>query len=152
MVAGSAVSTSGDRHSLSTPLLGELDTRQSWLHSPRRKRVSVWRLLPSSLYRLLSHLLKFVCALRLAIRSAGGHISVLLSRKQWTVELGKGVRRLPNGCLQPDERTIERSRCIQELSFRYPWASTVERMLFLEGFDKGEQFVLRMDRQELGTQ
>lgn len=142
---------SNNHRSLSIPPLADSAPREAWLHSPQRKPVSAWRLLPSSLLPPVISLLRFVYALRLAVRSAGGHISVLLSKKQWTVELGKGVQRLPNGCLTADERTIERSRCIQELSSRYPWASMVERMLFLEGFDKGEQFAHRTDKRESET-
>ena len=140
-----------DHHGLSTPPLSESASHGAWHHIPRRRQVSVWRLLPLFQFPRLIRLRRFVCALRLATRSAGGHISVLLSKKQWTVELGRGVQRQPNGCFQADERTIERSRCIQELSSRYPWASTVERMLFLEGFDRGEQFVLRTGKPELET-
>jgi hypothetical protein len=90
--------TLNDLPCLSTPLLEELDTRQSWLHTPRRRRVAAWRLLPLFQFPRLIRLRRFVCALRLATHSAGGHISVLLSKKQWTVELGKGVQRLPSGC------------------------------------------------------
>ena len=142
---------SNNHRSLSTPPLADSAPHGVWLHSPLRRRVSAWRLLPSFLLPPVTSLLRFVYALRLATRSAGGHISVLLSKKQWAVELGKGVQRLPNGCLTADERTIERSRCIQELSSRYPWASMVERMLFLEGFDKGEEFAHRTGKQESET-
>ena len=142
---------SNSHHSLSTPPLADSASRGAWLHTPRRRRVAAWRLPPLFQFLRLIRLRRFVCALRLATRSAGGHISVLLSKKQWTVELGKGAQHLPNGCLIADGRTIERNRCIQELSSRYPWASTVERMMFLEGFDKGEEFALRMGKQELET-
>lgn len=136
---------------LSTQLLELQDTRPTWVYIPHRRRASAWRLLPSILRNPVTRLLRFVCALRLAIRSAGGHITVLLSRKHWTVELGRGAQRLPNGCLIADERTIFRSQCIQELNSRYPWASTIERMMFLEGFDRGEEFALRTGKQESET-
>jgi hypothetical protein len=68
-----------------------------------------------------------------------------------TAILGVGCHRDENGCLMPDERTIYRSDRIQELKIRYPWASTVEWTLYLEGFDKGEQFAHRMDMREPGT-
>jgi len=126
-----------------TSPLVDSEAHGAWLHAPRRRRVAAWRLLPLFRFPRLMRIRRFVCALRLAARSAGGHISILLSKKQWTVELGKGVQRQPNGCLTADERTIERSRCIRELSSRYPWASMVERMLFLEGFDRGEEFARR---------
>lgn len=137
------------RYPATQPLESQ-DTPQSWLHAPRRRRVSARRLLPQSLWFLLTHLLRFGCALRLATRSAVGHMAVLLSKKQWAVDLG-GSRRRPNGFAVPDERTIFRSRCIQELNSRYPWANMVERTLFLEGFDKGEEFAYRMGKEESGT-
>ena len=141
---------SNSHHSLSTPLLADSASHGAWLHTPRRRRVAAWRLPPLFQFLRLTRLRRFVCALQLATRSAGGHISVLLSKKQWSVILG-GSRMGPTGFAIPDERTIERSRCIQELSSRYPWASTVEQMLFLEGFDKGEQFALHMDKRESET-
>jgi hypothetical protein len=78
-------------------------------------------------------------------------MSVLLAKKPMTAILGVGCHRAENGCLMPDERTIYRNDCIQELQLRYPWANTVEWTLYLEGFDKGEQFARRMDKRESGT-
>ena len=78
-------------------------------------------------------------------------MSVLLAKKPMTAILGVGCHRGENGCLTPDERTIYRNDCIQELQLRYPWANTVEWTLYLEGFDKGEQFARRMDKRESGT-
>lgn len=142
--------TSDGHRVLTIPPEEESAPHGAWLHSPRRRRVSVRRALPSFLFRFLSRLLRFVCALRLAIRSLRGHISVLLAKKEWTVILG-GSRLGPKGFAVPDARTIERNRCIQELSSRYPWASMVEQLLFLEGFDRGEQFALHTGKREQET-
>lgn len=127
------------------PVESATATAQSWLRVRYRRGDAGWSSPPNSQSRRGFPLPGFLHALRLAIRSFRGHMSVLLARKHWTVELGRGVQRLPNGCLTPNERTIYRSQCIQELATRYPWASMVERTLFLEGFDKGELFARRTD-------
>lgn len=142
---------SDTRHPPSTRPLADSHLRGSWLHNPRRRRASAWRLLLSFLLRPVKKFLRFVYVLRLVIRSGIGHMSVLLAKRPMIAILGVGCLRDENGCLMPDERTIDRNRCIQELLSRYPWASTVEQTLYLEGFDKGEEFAHRMDRRELET-
>lgn len=145
------VSMSNNHRSLSIPPLVDSAVHGAWLHAPRRRRVSAWHLLPSFLLPPVKNLLRFVYALRLATRSACGHMSSLLAKRPMTAILGVGCHRDENGCLTPDERTVVRSDCIQELKLRYPWASTVEWTLYLEGFDRGEQFAHRMDKRESGT-
>jgi hypothetical protein len=89
----------------------------------------------------------FGCVLRQEIRSFLGHMSVRFAKTPWVVDLGLMYQN-SNGHLVPNERTIYRNECIQELALRYPWANSVEQILFLEGFDKGEQFARRMDKRE----
>jgi hypothetical protein len=89
----------------------------------------------------------FWYALRLATRSFVGHTKTLLCKKHWGILLGPRYETLSTGCLVRNERTNARSVGIQELTSRYPWANTVELEMFLEGFDKGEQFALgRLDK------
>lgn len=97
-------------------------------------RISVW------LSRCASSLILFVRISRQVSDSLRGYIKTLRA-KRWT-DLGPWYDVLPCGCLVPNERTIARSLGMKELKSRYPWASTVECSMFLEGFDKGEQFAL----------
>ena len=139
------------RRSLSIPPLVDSAARGAWLHAPRRRRALVWRLLSLCLLPPVKRLRRFGYALRLATRSMRGHMSALLAKTPMTAIVGVGCYHGENGCLIPDERTIYRNDCIQELQLRYPWANTVEWTLYLEGFDKGEQFARRMDKRESGT-
>jgi hypothetical protein len=94
------------------------------------------------LLRLVLCPIRFWRALRCVSDSSLGCIKNLLSRKSWSLVLGPWYEVLPTGCLVRNERSNARSAGIQELKSRYPWANTVELEMFLEGFDKGEQFAL----------
>lgn len=90
---------------------------------------------------------RFWYALRLAIRSGYGNMKTLLSKKHWAVDLGLHFERLECGCLVPNERTSARNNGMKDLEASYPWANTVLVQMFLDGFDKGEQYILgKMDR------
>ncbi len=102
----------------------------------------VWPLLPSVLLRRVSFLLRLLCALQSEGRSFLGHIKTQLGRRHWCVDLGPVYERLPNGCLSQHRRTEARSDGMRELESDHPWASTVDLQIYLEGFDKGERFVL----------
>jgi hypothetical protein len=128
------------------------DIPQSWLHVRYRRGDADQRLLPCSLSLPVTAPQRFVCALRQMIRSLDRRISTSLSKKRDCLIVGHGVQRLSTGCLAPDERTIYRSGCIQEIRRQFPSASTVQLSLYLEGFDAGERFALRNeDKLEMGT-
>lgn len=75
--------------------------------------------------------------------SAYGHWRTRIASKSQTVAFGPAFRRLPDGSLQPEERTIARSSCIDNLLATHPWADVVDVQIFLAGFDAGEQWCLR---------
>jgi hypothetical protein len=66
----------------------------------------------------------------------------LLSKRHWAVDLGPLLEPPSVGPHVLNMRTDARSRGIQELIARRPWASTTQMQAYLEGFDKGEQFAL----------
>jgi hypothetical protein len=72
-----------------------------------------------------------------------GHWKSQISAKSQTVPFGPAFRRLPDRSLQPESRTIERSKRIDNLLATRPWADLVGIQIFLEGFDAGEQWCLR---------
>jgi hypothetical protein len=108
----------------------------------QRKYAWVWRRMPAFLLRFLTVLLRFGYALRLAGDSFRGHTQTLLARKHWGVDLGPLFECSPDGCLVHDKRTDARNCGMQELVLAHPWANMVDMQIYLEGFDKGEQFVL----------
>jgi hypothetical protein len=81
--------------------------------------------------------------LRLEIGSLFGRIQTLISKKQFGLDLGLLWSRLPDGCLTLNVRTASRSEDISRLEFRYPWASSMDVQIFLEGWKAGEEFALR---------
>lgn len=118
----------------------------------QRSRLLVWRLLPVSMVRLARHWLRFWYALRQESRSLRGRIQILLAKKHWGVDLGPLGAYLPDGRLIENERTKARSLGTQELSSRYPWASTIDKEIYLEGFRAGELFARRTEGLDLGTE
>jgi len=62
------------------------------------------------------------------------------------VDIGPALRRADVEHLQPDERTLARSRGIEQLQAIYPWVDTVDLEVFLRGFDVGEQWALHSHR------
>jgi hypothetical protein len=98
-----------------------------------------WRVLLRFLFRLE---LRLTCTMRIwrrAFDSFRGHIRSQSSREHLILNLGKEFVRLSSGCLQPNERTIFRAECTQELLAIHPWSDIVDLRVFLMGFDAGEQ-------------
>jgi len=115
--------------------------QRSKAHSPaqRTQQYPVWSLLP--------HLHRVASTYRQSLRSLRGHIRVLFARGRWTgVDIGPALRRADVEHLQPDERTLARSRGIEQLQAIYPWVDTVDLEVFLRGFDVGEQWALHSHR------
>ena len=122
------------------------------LGAPWRRKALVWHLLPSVMVRLAERYWRFWCALRLEGRSFLGRMQTLLATKHWGVDLGSVGAYLPDGRLIENERTKARSLGMRELEYRYPWASTIDINLFLEGFREGERFAHRTKGLDLGTE
>ena len=119
---------------------------------PRNIRESVWRVLPDGMVRLWKLCLRFGYALRLEGGSFLGRMSLLLATRQWGVDLGSLGAYLPDGRMIENEWTKARSLGIQELSSRHPWASSIDKGLYLEGFQAGEEFARRTVGLDLGTE
>jgi hypothetical protein len=107
---------------------------------PSHKWAWVWRVTPYRLWPSLESLLRFAYALRWEGRSLFGRIQILLSRKQWGLDLGPEYVTLLDGRRLRNKRTAARSYGIEELASCYPWASMFDLELFLKGFDLGEQY------------
>ena len=60
-----------------------------------------------------------------------------------TVDLGPAFQRLPDGSFGECARTHARSLGTDKLLARYGWADTEDARIFLEGFDAGEEWILR---------
>lgn len=106
---------------------------------------------PVSLWRYATVLLRFLYALRLEGRSFVGSMKELLSKTHCGVDLGLALERLPCGCLVQNERTNARHQSIRALVSLRPWASTIDREIFLEGFDAGEQYALDRSSKSIHT-
>lgn len=107
---------------------------------PAHTSIAIGRRISLGLSHCASNLIWFVHISRQAIGSLRGYTKTLLA-KTWS-DLGPWYEVLPCGCHVPNERTNARSAGMRELKSRYPWASTVECLMFLEGFDTGELFAL----------
>jgi hypothetical protein len=114
-------------------------------HAPSSNMLSGVSALRNKVVRLVLCVRRLVYALRWSGRSFLGHTRFLLATKYWSVDLGLAYERLPNGCLIHNRRTSARSSGIEELQLRYPWATTVHKLMYLEGFDKGERFSLHTE-------
>jgi hypothetical protein len=102
----------------------------------------VWNRIPAFLLRHATTLLRLLYALQSEGRSFLGHTRTLLAKKHWGADLGPVWEHLPSGHLTPNVRTNARDLGIQELVLRHPWASSIDREIFLEGFDVGELYAL----------
>ena len=103
---------------------------------PVWKRARIW------LRDRLSYLRWLACVLKLCLRNSAGHIEILLSRNEY--DYGLLAEEGHGGVLCWNRRTCARVAGIRELASLYPWASSIEEQIFLAGFDKGEQFALRL--------
>jgi hypothetical protein len=78
------------------------------------------------------------------LRTAAGHTKILFAKNEVFVSYGFAYERAPEGYLFPHRRTHARMSGIDSLRIQYPWANTLEELIFLEGFDKGEEYALRI--------
>jgi hypothetical protein len=101
-------------------------------------RALVWRVLPDGSVRLVMRWLRFWYALRYEGRSFFGHMRLLLATRQWGVDLGPLGAHLPDGRLIENEQTKAHTLGMQELSSLHPWASKIDKEIYLEGFQAGE--------------
>jgi hypothetical protein len=75
-------------------------------------------------------------------------METLLARKTLQQDYGPAMRSLPDGSLVPNEKTIARSRGIQNLRATYSgWVGVVEAEIFLIGFEAGAQWSRDTDTQ-----
>jgi hypothetical protein len=76
-------------------------------------------------------------------RSLAGRIHILRTTRlyRYGVDLGQGLKRLPNGHLEKNTRTLSRSLDTKTLFAIHPKASLVDLQLFLAGWDKGAEWV-----------
>lgn len=91
---------------------------------------------------LRSKMAQLSCTASSAVRSFLGHLRSYSAKGHPSVDFGPALRRLPDGSLQPENRTIARSDGIDILLAKYPWADCVDARIFLAGFDAGERFGL----------
>lgn len=117
-----------------------------WRHPATdvRSHMWPWSVLPNALARLARRLFRFWYALLSEARSFLGHIRTRLARKHWGFDLGLEFQCLPDGHLVENEWTKARSSGMQALASAYPWASTTDLQIFLEGVHVGEQSALRI--------
>ena len=121
------------------------------LHSAgRRVRVSTFPLALACARSVL--LLRRVRALwhisNTAFANAYHHWRIRISINR--VDFGPALRRLADGSLRPEERTLARSKCTDNLLATRPWADSVDVQMFLAGFDAGEQWCLHTSGIEQG--
>jgi len=117
----------------------EQAVRDYWHTStPASIRVKIW--LRTRWYALC----RVWYVLKLSSHSFVGHIGILLSKSSSEFDYGLMVEEAPSGVLCWNRRTCARVRGIRELTALYCWASSIEEQIFLSGFDKGEEFALRL--------
>jgi hypothetical protein len=86
----------------------------------------------------------FLRALLDEFRSLVGRIHILRTTRlyHYGVDLGQGLKRLPNGHLTRNTRTVSCSLDTKTLLAIHPKASLVDLKIFLAGWDKGAEWVL----------
>jgi hypothetical protein len=86
---------------------------------------------------VLQQKIDFLCSKsKSSLRSLVGHWKTRIE----TVDYGPCFRRLSDGSLRQESRTIARMRGRDTLLAKYPWMDLVDHQIFLEGFDAGEQY------------
>jgi len=111
-------------------------------HDCSRKLLRVWMKIRFPQWPVWISLLRLWYALRHEGRSFVGHTRTLLAKKHWGVDYGPLYESLPDEHLILNKRTDACIRGTQDLAMDYPWASMVDRQIFLRGFDAGEQYAL----------
>ena len=83
-----------------------------------------------------------VCSVALLLRSFCGHIDIHNKRRLWMtgVDSGPAWGIDASGHSGPDIRTHARMKDTQKLCESFPWASLVDSLIFLEGWDKGAEW------------
>lgn len=113
----------------------------SWF---RRRRVHI----AQRRLRYLRRIEKTTGKWRLLVRSLYGYTRTLLAREPRLLDFGPAFRVQPDGSLQPDEKTIARSQCIQNLRASYPHlVGPLEGEIYLAGFEQGVEWQSRMGTQ-----
>jgi hypothetical protein len=92
---------------------------------------------PAGAVRDMQYRIRFLrCKLRSGVDSLIGHWRSHTGR----VDIGPAFRRLPDGSLQPEPRTIARSQGIDNEWAKFPWLDLADRQIFLDGFLAGELY------------
>jgi hypothetical protein len=110
---------------------------------PEGKWAQVWRVISNRVLRLVWPLSRVWYALRIETCTVHWRIRSRLAKRQWTVVVGPEFQLSETGQCHIDERTFARNLGIQSLISHYPVANNIDVSVFLEGFDAGEQYVLR---------
>jgi hypothetical protein len=110
----------------------------------------IWdkRLVRAAFYRLPLHWrvkIQRWCILFSTLRSFRGHIAVLRAKKRMSVDAGPAFESASNGLCVWDKQTLGRIQGIQRLEAKHPWASIVDREIFLMGFDTGVECLRHTD-------
>ena len=101
--------------------------------------------IPASPSRV-SYWLWYVRTLVSEVRSLPHRIQMLsqrTNRRDFPVDLGPLFEKSPTGEIVPCKATIARTRYVEFLLARFPWASGGDVLLALDGWDKGTESVLR---------
>jgi hypothetical protein len=92
-------------------------------------------------HSLASNSLWYVRTLLLEVCNTPRRIRMLRRKKRDPLDLGPLYEECPSGELVPCKATIARTQYVEFLLARYPWASDVDVLLALDGWDKGTELV-----------
>jgi hypothetical protein len=106
---------------------------------PLYKQLSGWRLAKCLLRRMVWRLSNIWCIWSGTVHSFLGHIRLQSPKETPRVDFGSALMLGPDGLLVPRPSTCARIDSIGKLEAKYPWIDFVDRRIFLEGFDAGEQ-------------
>lgn len=77
------------------------------------------------------------------VRNVPHRIRMLPRKTSDPIDLGPLYEELPSGELLPCKATIARTQYVEFLLARYPWASSADILLALDGWNKGTECFLR---------